>query len=880
VSLIRGTAVACIVAMAAAAPCRATDLSQRLDFNIPAQSLSAALLEFSRQAGVQVITSGSGIENLTSDGASGKLTLAEALSQLLRKSGLEFKAVGSSAIAIGHFDSSGKRARDAVPSASATADAGGVPSAQPQSQSFSHGVPDFAGQQAPLLEQVVVTGTHIRAADAVMPVMRIDRQEIETSGFSQVDRLLDNLPQNFKGGAAFDVNPTTAPGALTNQTFASGVNLRGLGTSATLVLLNGRRLAPTGLGDIVDVSLVPLSIIDHVDVLTDGASSVYGSDAVAGVVNLVTRREYNGFETFARYGATAGAKQDLSAGQLAGFTWDSGALTLAYDYRHDDRLTALSRTFSQAAAGTDLVPQQRTQAVYAGFDQRLGSGITLHIDALGGARDYSDSSVFSGITSDASGSVRSGSVGGALTVDLPGQWEGSLNGTFSHERDEQNTNYVGLGLGVQDHDVYQVASVEPRVEGPLMSLPGGSMRLATGLAYRDEQLTDTLLLKSTQSRSTYAAYGELFVPIIGEANSMRGAHRLSVSVAGRYEHYSDFGHTLNPKISIAYTPVPSLRLAMAYGTSFKAPSLFELTQHGFSTGFVFDAPDPASSVGITRTLFLDGGNANLHEERAHNATLDAKFRPAVIPGLEIGLDVFSVRYEGRILRLFPDINFTALARGDLYGDLITRGPTASQVAAALADRNVTSYVGPYDPASIQAIADLRYQNVASSRAFGQDLAVKDDIENAWGAWTVRLDVSHLSDRQRITPAAPDEQLAGLTYNPPQWRGRASLAWSRAPWGAMLRVNHVAASTDTTDPGCAPPTIACSVASWTTVDASVHYAVPSDAPEPFRNVSVSLDATNLLARNPPYVRNLGGLGYDPTNSDPLARYIALQLSRRW
>src|SRR5579872_2917855 len=175
--------------MAAAAPCRATDLSQRPDFNIPAQSLSAALLEFSRQAGVQVITSGSGIENLTSDGASGKLTLAEALSQLLRKSGLEFKAVGSSAIAIGHFDSSGKRARDAVPSA--TADAGGVPSAQPQSQSFSHGVPDFAGQQAPLLEQVVVTGTHIRAADAVMPVMRIDRQEIETSGFSQVDRLLD-----------------------------------------------------------------------------------------------------------------------------------------------------------------------------------------------------------------------------------------------------------------------------------------------------------------------------------------------------------------------------------------------------------------------------------------------------------------------------------------------------------------------------------------------------------------------------------------------------------------------------------------------------------------------------------------------------------------
>src|SRR5205814_1484916 len=108
-----------------------------------------------------------------------------------------------------------------------------------------------------------------------------DRQALDQSGYSRVQDFIRSLPQNFKGGGtgASEDGILTGDGQ-TNLENSSGANLRGLGNSSTLVLLNGHRVAASNYGSVVDLSLFPLASIDRIDVLTDGASAIYGADAV------------------------------------------------------------------------------------------------------------------------------------------------------------------------------------------------------------------------------------------------------------------------------------------------------------------------------------------------------------------------------------------------------------------------------------------------------------------------------------------------------------------------------------------------------------------------------------------------------------------------
>jgi outer membrane cobalamin receptor len=92
--------------------------------------------------------------------------------------------------------------------------------------------------------------------------------------------------------------------------YGAGVNLRGLGSDATLVLVNGHRLSPTGAGNFVDISQIPVGAIDRIDVVTDGSSAIYGSDAVGGVVNIRLRNDFDGAETRLQYGSMADGGPD------------------------------------------------------------------------------------------------------------------------------------------------------------------------------------------------------------------------------------------------------------------------------------------------------------------------------------------------------------------------------------------------------------------------------------------------------------------------------------------------------------------------------------------------------------------------------------------
>jgi iron complex outermembrane receptor protein len=215
-----------------------------------------------------------------------------------------------------------------------------------------------AAPEAPAAERVVVTGTMIRGAAPVgSPVVGVTREEIEKATATTTVDLLRQLPQIANLGAS-DTHTTTTQNANQNVTVGSGINLRGLGPESTLVLINGRRIAPGGVaGQYTDPSVIPALAVARMEVLTDGASATYGSDAVGGVVNLRLRRNFTGVEGLVRYGEGDGLDQrQLSV--LAGKHWDSGSMMVAVDRHERSALSADARAFYtddlRAWGGPDL----------------------------------------------------------------------------------------------------------------------------------------------------------------------------------------------------------------------------------------------------------------------------------------------------------------------------------------------------------------------------------------------------------------------------------------------------------------------------------------------------------------------------------------------
>ncbi len=174
------------------------------------------------------------------------------------------------------------------------------------------------------VEKIEVTGSNIKRIDTetAAPVTIIKREDIEKTGFSSVAELLRSLPSSSQVGGV--VSDLTGNNSFSGG--ASSVNLRGLGGSSTLVLVNGRRIAPFGLANpnagqttFVNIDSLPLAVIDRVEILRDGASAIYGSDAIAGVINFITRKDFTG--VLARVGAS---QNNLSEYQSRTATFTAG----------------------------------------------------------------------------------------------------------------------------------------------------------------------------------------------------------------------------------------------------------------------------------------------------------------------------------------------------------------------------------------------------------------------------------------------------------------------------------------------------------------------------------------------------------------------------
>jgi len=253
--------------------------------DVPAGDLAAALTALGRQSGTQIIYRPEQLQGLRTAGLRGDYAAADAATRLLRGSGLAVRQDAGGALLV-------------VPDAAAPA----APRRAPAGGADAEAAPAVTEMQS-----VQVTGSRIPRAqiEGPAPITVITAEQIQSAGLTTVPDLLRSLSQN-SGSVQGQQNTTGAqstPGA-------QAVDLRGLGPNHTLVLINGRRIADfplplNGRSNFTDIGNIPLGMIERVEVLTGSASAVYGSDAMAGVINFILKKSTDGTTIDYRYGDTS-----------------------------------------------------------------------------------------------------------------------------------------------------------------------------------------------------------------------------------------------------------------------------------------------------------------------------------------------------------------------------------------------------------------------------------------------------------------------------------------------------------------------------------------------------------------------------------------------
>ncbi len=206
------------------------------------------------------------------------------------------------------------------------------------------------GKNTELMEEVTVTGSRIKRQDysSLSPVVTVGEERISLAGAISTEQLINQMPQVVPGLT----NTSNNPGDGT-----ASVDLRGLGARRTLVLVNGRRMVPTGQDGTVDINNIPSALIDRVEVVTGGASAVYGSDAVAGVVNFIMKSDFEGVEIDSKWAETSdndGARYDIGITMGSNFADDKGNVALFFGYTDREEVFQGDRKFSSVALGDSI----------------------------------------------------------------------------------------------------------------------------------------------------------------------------------------------------------------------------------------------------------------------------------------------------------------------------------------------------------------------------------------------------------------------------------------------------------------------------------------------------------------------------------------------
>ena len=831
--------LASVAALPAWAPPAFADASDRRSYDLPAQPLGASLRAVAAASGRNILAPSLSVDRVTAPALKGSFTADEAVEALLAGSGLRARRTSDGLIV------------ELAPAATG---------------------------DAALNPEIVISGTRIRGAPIASPVIKLDRESIRSRGQATLPDALKTLPQNFGGGQNPGVGQNVPETRGADLGGGSSINLRGLGSDATLTLLDGRRLSYNAFKQSVDISGIPLGAVSRLDVVPDGASALFGSDAVAGVVNIVLRRDLNGLETGARIAGTSdGGDFSQIYSVTAGKTWSSGGVLIAYEYGQNSPIISNQRDYAAIRPNLTILPGMRRHSAVLTLRQDVTPALTFSIDVIGNKRwstidfplnnagDLSVSRAHFFTTAQSYG------LSPSLTLRLPGDWEASLTGSLGQDRVDYGTlvhfgtTPLDLGSGYYRN---RERSIEVSGNGALFALPGGAAKLAIGAGYRRIDFLRFNGVGNAQNinRSQIDSYGfaELSLPV---------AKAVTLNAAARYEDYRGVGEVVTPKFGVIVAPSPDVSIKGSWGKSFRAPTLYQQYQPRNVSLYDITRLGGTGYPAGTTVLYLTGGNQNVSPERSTNWSATLDLHPRSLVGLSLELSYFSVEYRDRIVIPIPSSS-VALSN-PLYASRITLSPAASAQTATIASAAtfLNQTATAYDPAKVGAIVDNSNVNAGHQTLRGIDALLRYSGKAGPGTISVSIDTAYLTSKQQLGPGLPVTPLAGSIFNPPHLRVRGDLGWTSGPVtlaGAVTWIGGVSDNRTTTPApidGLAP------------VDFTFRYKPDAG---PLRGFDLTLSVQNLFNAKPQRIATslYSDAAYDSTNYSPVGRLFSIAVSKTW
>ncbi|NMH61357.1 TonB-dependent receptor [Alteromonas ponticola] len=828
------------------------------------------------------------------------------------------------------------------------------------------------------VERIAVTGSRIKRTDieGASPIQSINAGDIEDMGYENLQQLLERMPAT--GSGTFSTR-NNSQDSTANGTAA--VSLRGLGPDATLVLINGRRVAISSFAEsitnsFVDINAIPVSAIERIDILKDGASAIYGSDAVAGVVNIILKNDFDGVEATVGYGETSGTSYDETTASLVwGSTSEKAKSSIIIDYFKNSRLAASEMgrfgTANQSPYGgmdfrssrgypgyfyvdgvktidPDCPPENATSTGSCLFDYGP-FGLTIpEAERIGliGQFDYAignDITAFLEValqrnTSEAGGAATPLDEDAGLTVpgthpDNPfGQdieigryrpvdanprrwdiesdtmrmvlglrgevadydWEASVQKgrSSSTQSGDQSQGWVrvdwlqeqiNLGRynpfgGVQNpqnviDDITtslvrqgesRLTAFDANITGEAFTFGDSTVMMAAGVEYREEQVSDipdiqfqqglifgTESVSAAAERDQYAAYLELAIPLMDT---------LELELAGRYDHYSDFGSTTNPKIALRWAPTDELTVRGSWAQGFRAPSLAQIGLGPSEKSIFFIDQYRCDATGLDcESLDYNiqfQGNPDLEAEESESWNVGVIWAPYQELGLSV--DVWNITQDNKI----DEQQF-----GVVYD-------------AECNDQNSTICVRlpPQPGQSLGVIQKIfnTFQNVSSQEASGIDFGVNYGLDfDSYGTVKFNLDWSYLSNFEK-----DDLDYTG-EYRYPEHRWMFGTNWQHGPFSANINISYIGEFEDTPDADFNgvldfEENTTRTVEGQTLVDLQGGYNFTD-------NVRFVLGVNNLFDEEPPFAIGDGDgdlYGYVSSIHNPRGRFIYTKATFRF
>jgi iron complex outermembrane receptor protein len=846
---------------------------------LPEQQLALSLKQIARATGTNILFTPDAVEGVKARALNAQMTAREAVNALIAGTDLQMISDDSGGLIVTR--KTPQRAAQVAP-VKALKEIRVAQAGEPAPTSSDEPKPEG-------VEKVTVTGSRIRGAKQASPVATVTQDDMRRQGHTDLGQAARALPQNFAGGQ----NPAVALGAggIGNQnvTGSSGINLRGIGQDGTLTLLNGTRLPYDGFTQATDVASIPVAAIARMEILLDGASAIYGSDAVGGVVNLILKRDYDGAEVSARWGeATQGGFEQQQYTGVAGAQWATGGFIATADFNRNSGVRAGQREYvTHLAPAMTIYPSSKQFGALFSGHQQIADFAELSVDAFVTTREGFELRLVSAFFGNNIVVERDATIWGivpSLRFDLPGDWSLKLTGTIG--KNEGDIRQTGVSPAntiafVSDHcHCNDAKSATADFEGPLFDLPGGEARLAFGGGYRSNEYNDvdnpTGSTVTGGEDSSRHIYGELYLPIIGEEQGIALINRFAVSGAVRYEDYDSFGETTTPKVGAIWSVTPDIDLKATWGKSFKTPTLVQ--QHQDIILDLFDAGFMGGTPGAG-VLFLQGGRTELQPEEAETLTAGFALHPDFLPGFNVELSWFDIDYTDRIVQpfnVFPQILIDPTRFA-----FVTFNPTVPQQNAAFAAAGQA--VGffpfppsmPYDPLNnVVAIVDARYVNSAAQHVSGVDLTATYTTDLFGGSFTAFGNATWLETVEQITSLAAEKTISGYVFFPPEVRWRLGGSWTSDGLTVSATVNETGGLTNNLAPGNPNGD------AFTTVDLVVDYVLPSALLGD--ELQLTFGVQNVFDEDPPLIAPPVpfSVNYDSTNYSPLGRVVNLTVTQRF